>query len=65
MSRRIDIEISSEVCLVQTLTFPSSYLLSDTDVSLPDQDSGVVDRLGKSKLEDLKRNNFRARSKVG
>lgn len=28
-------------------------LLADTDVTLADEDTGVVDRLGKSKLEDL------------
>ena len=30
------------------------YLLPDTDVPLLDEDTGVVDRLGKSKLENLK-----------
>jgi len=28
-------------------------LLSNTDVSLTDEDTGVVDRLGESRLEDL------------
>lgn len=28
-------------------------LLADSDVPLPNKDSGVVDRLGESELEDL------------
>ena len=30
-----------------------SYLLPDADVSLPDEDTGVVDRLGEPELEHL------------
>ena len=33
----------------------SSYLLPHTDVSLLDEDPGVVDRLGKPQLEHLKK----------
>ena len=30
------------------------YLLADTDVALLDENAGVMDRLGQSKLEDLR-----------
>ena len=32
-----------------------SYLLPDADVSLPDEDTGVVDRLGEPELKHLER----------
>ena len=31
-----------------------SYLLPDADVSLSDEDTGVMDRLGEPELENLK-----------
>ena len=34
-------------------TVPGSYLLPDPDVSLPDEDTGVVDGLGQPQLEHL------------
>ena len=34
-------------------TVPGSYLLPDSDVSLPDEDTGVVDGLGQPQLEHL------------
>jgi hypothetical protein len=30
------------------------YLLANSDVSLADEDTGMMDRLGESKLENLK-----------
>ena len=34
-------------------TVPGSYLLPDSDVSLPDEDTGVVDGLGQPQLKHL------------
>ena len=34
-------------------TVPGSYLLPDPDMSLPDEDTGVVDGLGQPQLEHL------------
>ena len=38
---------------------PGSYLLPDPDVSLPDEDTGVVDGLGQPQLEHLHNKHIR------
>ncbi len=42
--------------LKRTISKDSKYLLADSDVSLTDQNAGVMNGLGESKLEDLKKN---------
>ena len=42
--------------LKRTISKDNKYLLADSDVSLTDQNAGVMNGLGESKLEDLKKN---------
>ena len=44
---------ATSLSLFMTLTCLTSYLFPHSDVSLPDQNSGVMDGLGKSQLENL------------
>jgi hypothetical protein len=41
--------------LKRTISKDNKYLLADSDVSLTDQNAGVMNGLGESKLEDLKK----------
>jgi len=46
------LRVRSKVCVIQMNSLLTN-LLSDADVSLSDEDTGVVDGLGESELEDL------------
>ena len=46
-----------------TWCFTNKHLLPDTNVPLLDEDTSMVDRLGKSKLEHLEKRYFEVMSK--